>query len=213
VLILNRGPHYVNDSQFASGMNDTIHALHEWRVACGKLGFLCHLFWRTSVPGHPNCNRTDEGRRYFQQPDNDLSRVESLIANPSNYDNVTIDYHWHHFQHQNNLAIQMLEQSGVNATILDAYYLNVRRVDGHRGPSDCLHNCYPGKMDVLNQLFLHFLSAERTVDDVESLQSLFWAVYEKVNGPEATAARLAKYNLTAQTLAHLHRPVSTLLNG
>jgi GDSL/SGNH-like Acyl-Esterase family found in Pmr5 and Cas1p len=211
VLVLNRGPHYVNDSHFVRGMNETLHALHEWRASCANFGFLCHLFWRTSVPGHPNCNRTDEGRHYFQQPDNDLSRVEALIANPLSYDNVTLEYHWHDFQHQNNLAIQMLEESGVNATILDAYDLNVRRVDAHRAPNDCLHNCYPGKMDVLNQLFLHFLSVERTDDDVEGLQSLFWEVYEKVKGPEATAARLAKYNLTAQRLAH-RRPVSTLLS-
>jgi hypothetical protein len=58
-------------------------------------------------------------------------------------------------------------------------------------------------MDVLNQLLLHFLSSERTDRDVEHLQSLYWEAYERVRGPEATAARLAKYNLTAEYLSSL----------
>jgi hypothetical protein len=135
--------------------------------------------------------------------------VESWIASPSNYDKNTVEYHWYDFQHQNNLVLQMLAESGLNATVLDAYYLNVRRVDRHRMPNDCLHNCYPGKMDVLNQLFLHFLSSERTDRDVQDLQSLFWELYERHRGPEATAARLAKYNLTAQHLISLRNRRAT----
>jgi hypothetical protein len=47
------------------------------------------------------------------------------------------------------------------------------RPDEHRAhQTDCLHNCYPGKMDVYNHLLLHHLTMQRTVEDVQQLQTL-----------------------------------------
>lgn len=192
ILILNRGPHYVNDSALVQGMHHLFATLREWRATCDRFGFTCHLFWRTSVPGHPLCNRSDEGSVYYRQPENSLQRVEALISDLANYDSTTVHFHWYDFNHQNQVSLDLLQQSGLNATILDAYYLNVRRVDGHR-PNDCLHNCYPGKMDVLNQLFLHFLSMERSLEEVEHLQQTYWAAYEEVFGAAARIEKQAMY--------------------
>ena len=79
------------------------------------------------------------------------------------------------YQRQNNLILEILRQGlgDDGFEILDAYYLNVLRPDEHRAhQGDCLHNCYPGKMDVYNQLLLHYLRAQRTADDVDYLKRL-----------------------------------------
>jgi len=170
VLILNRGAHYVNDTRFVAGLRQNVEEIKKWKHKCDMLGVACHLFWRTSVPGHPKCDQVD-----FSGPVNDLDEMEAWIANKSNYDNRTINYHWYDYQHQNELAVNMLQESlGFEHDILDAYHLNVRRPDEHRShQNDCLHNCYPGKMDVYNQLLLHFLKIRRDRDDVSILVDLF----------------------------------------
>ena len=51
---------------------------------------------------------------------------------------------------------------------MDAYYLNVLRPDEHRAhQKDCLHNCYPGKMDVYNRLLLHYVRMRRSRYDTQ----------------------------------------------
>jgi hypothetical protein len=97
--------------------------------------------------------------------------METWIANRSNYDDRTMHYHWYDYQHQNELVIDTLYRGlGNEFDVLDAYNLNIRRPDEHRSSKgDCLHNCYPGKMDVYNQLMLHFLKMRRTQDDVDEL--------------------------------------------
>ena len=58
--------------------------------------------------------------------------------------------------------------------VIDTYHLNMLRPDEHRAhTNDCLHNCYPGKMDVQNQLLLHFLKMDRSAHDVQRLEHLF----------------------------------------
>jgi len=186
VLVLNRGAHYVNDTELERGMSVLIEQLRVWQQACANLKLKCHLFWRTTVPGHPGCATTTTaaagtaGSFSLQRPNNDLVQVERWIEDKSNYDNVTIEYHWYDFQHQNRLVERMLEGSRLEYTVLDAYYLNVRRPDGHRTrEKDCLHNCYPGTMDVLNRLLLHFLARERTAADVERLRQQIQRALEK----------------------------------
>lgn len=63
--------------------------------------------------------------------------------------------------------------------IVDGYHINIRRPDQHY---DCLHSCYPGKMDVYAQIMLHYLRNDRTAADVERLRSVYqeqgWNVNE-----------------------------------
>jgi hypothetical protein len=170
VIVLNRGAHYQNDTALMAGIQRNIGVLQSWKQKCTQSGMKCHLFWRTSVPGHPLCDQVN-----FTQPNNDLAAMEAWINNRSNYNNRTISYHWYDYQHQNNLILDSLREGlgDDGFEILDAYYLNVLRPDEHRAhQGDCLHNCYPGKMDVYNQLLLHYLRVQRTPEDVNYLKYL-----------------------------------------
>ena len=174
VIVMNRGAHYQNDTMLLSGMKKVVEVLDRWKSQCKEFNITCHLLWRTSVPGHPNCEQND-----FKGPVNDIRTMEALINNRSNYNNRTIKYHWFDYQHQNELVVNMLTThksfSEVSLTpfffqIMDAYYINVLRPDEHRTHQrDCLHNCYPGKMDVYSQLLLHFLKMQRSKSDTDSL--------------------------------------------
>jgi hypothetical protein len=147
----------------------------------------CHFFWRTSVPGHPECGT-------FPKPVNDLALMEERVANLAFYNNRSINFHWYDYQHQNELVLKEIEKAGIEYNIIDAYYLNMLRPDEHRAhQDDCLHNCYPGKMDVYNQLMLHFLRMNRSKSDVKKAESVakanHWPIDETtVYDPEATEA-------------------------
>lgn len=174
ILVLNRGPHYVNDTELIKGMEHTIVELDAWQSMCAKFSITCHLFWRTSVPGHPGCaEQSDSGEYLYSHPVNDKLAMERYVEDVNNYNNVTIEYHWHHYEHQNQLILKQLFRSNLSFTVLDAYELLVRRPDGHRvRDKDCLHNCYPGKIDVCSDLLLHHLVMQRSESDVQRLDDM-----------------------------------------
>lgn len=107
--------------------------------------------------------------------------MEDFIADRSNYNNRTIKYHWYEYQQQNKIVVDMLTRNQILFNenkkipsffleIIDAYHLNVLRPDEHRAhQGDCLHNCYPGKQDVYNQILLHFLKQQRKQKEIQSL--------------------------------------------
>lgn len=230
VIVLNRGAHYKNDTTLLADMTDVvIPSIQSWQQQCTQLGMKCHLFWRTSVPGHIGCDKSEHN---FTAPVNDLTTMEGLIANKSLYNNRTIEYHWYDYQHQNQLVVDLVQKhfqqpstkttlfNGRNSSvgdeggegneyhhgnfsalggrssentfdIIDAYYLNVLRPDEHRAhQGDCLHNCYPGKMDLYSQLLLHFLKMQRTERDVEDLIAFQDAIRSQLNsnGTNVTTA-------------------------
>jgi GDSL/SGNH-like Acyl-Esterase family found in Pmr5 and Cas1p len=173
ILILNRGAHYVADSELLDDMQELLPVLLQWQTKCrNSFQTKCHLFWRTTVPGHTKCEE-------FNSPVNDLADMESWIQSKDNYDNETIwNFHWQDYQRQNLLVLQTFQEfslaTGLQYEVLDAYELNVLRPDGHRWhQNDCLHNCYPGKMDVYNQLLLHFLKMQRSTEDAQQLIDRF----------------------------------------
>lgn len=179
VLVLNRGAHYVNDTELTSGTRKIIAELREWQTTCRRMGLRCHMYWRTTVPGHPRCTEFNE-----TEPFGDFRAMENRILDPRNYDNITINYHWQDFARQNEIVLRELESSGLAYNVIDGYHLNILRPDEHRfRDGDCLHNCYPGKMDVYNQLLLHFLRMERSEEDVESLLQM----YEKAKARRSTS--------------------------
>ncbi|GKY92935.1 hypothetical protein MPSEU_000262500 [Mayamaea pseudoterrestris] len=161
VLVLNRGAHYVEDEELEHGMSKTIDTIKQWQSACMRMNVTCHFFWRTSVPGHPNCLEATE-------PVNNLQQMRDIVNDLRNYDRTTLSYHWQDFERQNNLVLKMLSEAASNSTsvfnytILPAFEVNMLRPDLHRTrDEDCLHNCYPGKMDVYTQMLFHFLKRER----------------------------------------------------
>lgn len=164
VLVLNRGAHYTNDTALMENIHKNVEILHKyWWKPCEQHGLQCHLFWRTTVPGHPHCAQ-------FSQPVNNRTAMEEWIANRSNYDDHTLQYHWYDYQRQNVMVEKfLLSKANFPVTILDAYDINILRPDEHRAhQGDCLHNCYPGKMDVYNQLMLHYVRKDRTMEAVQN---------------------------------------------
>lgn len=149
VLILNRGAHYVPDDELMIDIRHNIKELNEhWISKCIQYKLKCHLFWRTSVPGHPGCsiekstnsNSKVQLMNAYTEPVNDIQQMEDIISNLSNYNNKTINYHWYDYQHQNQLIIKELmnafgnlsTNTNIHFEIIDGYYLNVRRPDEHR---------------------------------------------------------------------------------
>ena len=145
VLILNRGAHYVPDDELIIDIRHNIKELNEhWISKCMKHNLKCHLFWRTSVPGHPGCSIESKSDskvlvNAYTEPVNDIQTMESIIGNLSNYNEKTINYHWYDYEHQNQLvtkeltgAFSNLINTNIHFEIIDGYYLNVRRPDEHR---------------------------------------------------------------------------------
>jgi len=155
VLILNRGAHYVPDKKFLPQVKATVEYLKKWQRNCTRDETTCIVVLRTTVPGHPHCAN-------FTVPSNSTEEMEANVADMSFYKGGTRTsvpargFHWWDFQHQNELMIQAFSESGLAYEVMDAYDINILRPDKHRG-SDCLHSCYPGKMEVYNQLTLHIL--------------------------------------------------------
>jgi hypothetical protein len=175
-LVLNRGAHYVDDAVLLNDLEATFDAVGAWLDQCREYGIKCHWFWRTTVPGHPDCMN-------FSAPFTDKATAEALIES-TRHDETSVSYHWYDFQHQNELVLMRLQERFVDhpPIPIDAYHLNVLRPDGHRtNQNDCLHNCYPGKMDVYSLLMLHYLLKERTLEDVLQLETVKTSMNWKVD--------------------------------
>jgi len=167
VLVLNRGAHYEHDNDLVNDMKEVLEVVREWLELCDENEIKCHFFWRTTVPGHPHCAN-------FTKPVNDLGLMESYVGDLDNYDNQTVEFNWFRFKHQNEIVLDMISNSSLAYEVIDAYHLNMRRPDGHRiNTGDCLHNCYPGKMDVYAQILQHFLGVQRSKSDVLRMETLF----------------------------------------
>ena len=150
ILILNRGAHYVRDRRLMSELDNTIKVLQDWQRNCTHQSQTCWLFFRTTVPGHPQCNSKN-----YTMPSNDIQEMEALIANRSKYaPGKEQKFHWWDMKHQNQLMLDAFSKSGLTYQVIDAYDINILRPNQH---TDCLHSCYPGKMDAYSQLLLHFL--------------------------------------------------------
>mmetsp|Transcript_39922 Transcript_39922/g.40436 ORF Transcript_39922/g.40436 Transcript_39922/m.40436 type:complete len:451 (+) Transcript_39922:97-1449(+) len=183
VVIMNRGSHYVPDGRMITQLDQTFRFVARWQKQCQQVhGIKCHFFWRTTVPGHPNCGD-------FHTPVNNLSLVENMVHNEP----LAETNHWTDFKRQNHLVSNLLSSYSrtthhqqqqnnkldnntviLETTILDAYYLNILRPDQHRADHDCLHSCIPGKVSVYNRLLLHWLVQSRTMEDVGVLEDFIF---------------------------------------
>jgi hypothetical protein len=143
ILIMNRGSWYSTDEKLVGRIEQSIGLLESWKRPL-------HLIWRTTVPGHPECNR-------FHEPATNLQLMEHHVTNMSLYTEQMLRWHWYDFQHQNRLVVESFSESSLDWDLLDAYSLNVLRPDEHLD-GDCLHNCQPGsKTLVLNRILLHLM--------------------------------------------------------
>eukprot|EP00544_Gedaniella_sp_CCMP2646_P000414 CAMPEP_0202510266 /NCGR_PEP_ID=MMETSP1361-20130828/53204_1 /ASSEMBLY_ACC=CAM_ASM_000849 /TAXON_ID=210615 /ORGANISM="Staurosira complex sp., Strain CCMP2646" /LENGTH=647 /DNA_ID=CAMNT_0049144525 /DNA_START=92 /DNA_END=2034 /DNA_ORIENTATION=+ len=151
VLIANRGAHYTNDNEFEKETKQVIPHLLTWQAECGSS---CAFVYRTTVPGHPKCQE-------FDLPTTDTLGMEERIANASLYDEGLLEkWHWPDYKRQNELAQRLFTEASIDYKIIDGYDINILRPDEHRGGktnSDCLHGCFPGKVDTYSALLLHIL--------------------------------------------------------
>lgn len=74
VLVLNRGAHYASDEDLLQNLRTNLGYVKTWLKQCDFYEFKCHFFWRTTVPGHPDCGS-------FKAPNNNLTEMEQHIAN------------------------------------------------------------------------------------------------------------------------------------
>jgi hypothetical protein len=127
IIVLNRGAHFEKDEILINFINMTlIPTIRNWLQKCQDNNRRCHFVWRTTIPGHPNCEN-------FTQPSNSLREMERLILdNPQ--------YQWGHFQYQNLVVQGLLEESSILYDLMDAYHSHILRPDWHHPPNDCLHS-------------------------------------------------------------------------
>ena len=157
IVVANRGMHYTPDKEFSSGIDKAIKWLQNWQMNsphCRKTSSSCLSIWRTSVPGHPSCQR-------FHKPSDNLLEMERLVANQSMY-NTPSEYTklgWWAMKHQNLIAKEIFASSNLSYAVIDAYDLQILRPDLHLGPGDCVHNFEMTKQPVINQIFLHILKS------------------------------------------------------
>ena len=156
----------MKDKIYKAGWIQTINALEEHERNLTKLGLPSLVLFRTTVPGHPQCER-------YSIPVNNITLMEAVIANKSLYPgNNYWKFKWWKFKAQNKIMTKLVDESRLqNYHIMDAYDINIRRPDHHR-PPDCLHNCFPGKTGVYHQLMLHFLKVSAQSSPHFSLQDV-----------------------------------------
>ena len=185
VIVLNRGAHYTTDKELLDTLQQyTLPALQQWDDKCRRANMKCLLIWRTTVPGHPQCET-------FTQPAASIADMEAWIRNTSidteegSYRRG--EYHWQDFQHQNELVTTKLFMHSPSNTykvvgeshldnvddayeswpsllpyidieIMDSYRPNILRPDHHRSHmGDCLHSCSPGGGSDLNSHWLYHI--------------------------------------------------------
>jgi len=163
VLVLNRGAHYTPDEDLVTSLRQyTLPALKQWDYKCSTSRTRCLLIWRTTVPGHPFCEK-------FTSPARSVEEMERWIHVMSNKDEGggyrKGEYHWQDFQRQNQLVVSHLLQDEwrsllphIDIQIMDSYQPNVLRPDSHRSHmGDCLHSCSPGGGSDLNSHWLYHI--------------------------------------------------------
>ena len=148
VLVINRGAHYKSDSLLLPSFRLLLQELVDYQQFRWSQNKTFRVFWRTTPPGHPRCLNST-------QPAESLQAIEAMVANKTSYDP---NWFWWDFQRQNLRVLDELAASNLEYDILDGYDMMVMRPDLHktRG-SDCLHSCYPGKVDAYPPLLLQYL--------------------------------------------------------
>lgn len=82
VLVLNRGAHYANDTVLLENIRENLKYVKIWLNECDDLGIKCHFFWRTTTPGHPQC-------QLYDGPVNNLTQMEEWVGSYSYAEKMT----------------------------------------------------------------------------------------------------------------------------
>ena len=156
VVVMNTGAWYQPTHTYNQTMGQMIDLMLRWQDLCKSSGLMCPFIWRTTAPGTPNCMN-------FKRPENNVTRMENLWGYGSTqkehlHPHLDV-YHWKDFHHQNEIASEMLGQSGLEYKIIDGYKIGLTRPDQHVSMRDCLHHQSPEVPDAYNIVLLYFLHA------------------------------------------------------
>jgi hypothetical protein len=111
-LILNTGAHYgpkllrsivERHNIFSSNMDKTLKHVKTWQLHCREQNLRCPFFWRTTAPGHWECDN-------FTEPMNNITCMEAHIAANSKSE-LTFDryFGWELFQDFNEMTMTKLQ--------------------------------------------------------------------------------------------------------
>jgi hypothetical protein len=113
------------------------------------------VFFRTTVPGHTNCQPRNPRTFDFQH-----GTREHPLASIADYQSSN-RHDWNLFQEYNDYSLKRVQDRSkkviVPIHILDVYNMTVLRRDGHGGGPDCLHYVEPGPIDWWNHLLFTYL--------------------------------------------------------
>jgi len=158
VIVINKGAHYRENEVFEKELNATFARIVEWQKDCDQIGKDCHLIWRTTAPGFPECQQVPG-----PIPIHDKAKAEATVSNASlPWYAGRQDYHWWDFKEQNGIVERLSEafakEQGLRMSFVDFYEIGLLRPDLHVGNrGDCLHYCMPGPLDAVNTVLLHEL--------------------------------------------------------
>lgn len=160
MIVLNTGAHYMPDDKYRARLNHAIELMEDWQKICRGRNLTCPFYWRTSAPGIPQCMT-------FTHPVNNITEMERFVAAKSpGVGGKAPFYNWEKFQHQNNLAREILGSSALSYDVIPGYEIGIQRPDTRVSEADCLHNSNPAIADAQNTVLLHYLRESRTEDDV-----------------------------------------------
>jgi len=156
MIVLNTGAHYQPNNSYHDNIDHALHLIGSWQEMCQNRNLPCPFFWRTTPPGIFNCKN-------FVRPVNNITMMEEYVAsNPL--------YNWEKIRHQNRIALQRLESSRLASYhIIDAYEVGIQRPELQVSSEDCMHHCQPAVADTYNTIMLHYLQANRTLEDISKL--------------------------------------------
>ena len=160
ILILNTGAWYNPDADFLNKVERRYGAIQDWKGKCNDKKRNCQLIWRTTLPGHPQCER-------FEKPATSALKMELHILNQSLYQRGQEKFHWWDFSRQTRLLIESLKkQFGDEIDFLPAYDMALLRPDAHKirfspkGVPDCLHFCaLSGVGSAMTDAFFHLMKS------------------------------------------------------
>ena len=158
LLVVNSGVHVIEPAVFREQLTEMLQWLRSTHPCVT-------IFWRSSVPGHADCNSvwhqlplTRSQYAHFDRQDQLLHRGNS-------------QYMWEKVRKLNEVAREVIHSppwsdaptcpSSASYRIGGVYELDVDsfdklRPDAHR-PSDCLHQCLPGPVDTWTRLLYNVL--------------------------------------------------------
>jgi hypothetical protein len=151
LAIYNFGPHYHSMDSYTNDFDQLLEWLEHQYHRPHDL-----VFFRTSVPGHTNCQPRKPKKFNFQH-----GTREHPLESIADYQSSNAPHDWNLIQEYNDYSLKRAQERSkkmlVPIHILDIYNMTLLRRDGHHGGPDCLHYAEPGPVDWWNHLLFTYL--------------------------------------------------------